>query len=391
MYFSVTHVEDYMRKWVALGFLVYLGAFFVLESSKILSFFLMCIVLPVLFMSAASRFRYVLDRRVLLSLLGFLGYLSLSSLWGDGEVSESIKYASYIFCLFLSITIFSQEFSEELTVKYIAVVGFIFSISYIIAILLSDNAIMDFVNERFSFRQIGGWGSKSPLDSATIISIPVLAACWLFPKGKWYMKLMLIATMIACVALVFVTKSRGPGLSLGITLMVISLIKRGESKFYFLLFFTLLLFMLSLLFFKDDVTVMRIDERHYRYAIWEYALDKIRNNWLFGQGYGTDAQISIADLGWELSHSHNMILEVLRVGGCVAGGLLVFMLVTMLRPSYIHSGNLFFLIWFFFGFLCMFFSARLLLIKPTVKEFVEFWLPLFLFYSFRKKTLSKDS
>ena len=39
----------------------------------------------------------------------------------------------------------------------------------------------------------------------------------------------------------------------------------------------------------------------------------------------------------------------------------------------------------------MFFSGRLLLIKPTVKEFVEFWLPLFLFYSFRKKTLTRDS
>ena len=347
MCFSAVRTEDYMRRWVALGFLVYLGAFFVVESSKLLSVFLMCIVLPVLCMSIVSRFRYALDRRVLLSLLAFLGFLSLSSLWGDGEALEAVKYSLYVFCLLLSILVFSQKFSGEFAAGYIAASGFIFSLCYIVAILLSDHAIMDFVNERFSFRQIGGWGSKNPLDSATIMSIPVLAACWLFPKGKWYMKLMLIATIIACATLLFVTKSRGPSLSLGITLIVISLIKRRESKFYFLLFFTLL-FMFGMLFFKDDMTVMRVDEGHYRYAIWEDRLDKLKNNWLFGQGYGTHAQISIADHSWKLSHSHNMILEVLRVGGCVAGGLLAFMLVAMLLPSYVHSGNLFFLMWFFF-------------------------------------------
>ncbi|MDR3213520.1 MAG: O-antigen ligase family protein [Azoarcus sp.] len=385
MQLTVSHVEDYVRRGVVLGLLIYLAAFFVVESSKLLSFFLMFVVLPALCMVVVSYPRHVINKRVLFFLTTFLGYLCLSALWGEGDFLEAVKYSFFILFLMVSVATVSQRLPGDFVTKYIVALGLISSLGYIIAMFLSAHGIWDFVNQRFAFRDIGGWGSKNPVDSATIISIPVLASWWLLPGKKWHAKLLLMTTIIACAAVMLVTKSRGPALSLGIVLVGGSLLRHKKSDIFILL---LLGLVAGIVFFylKDFIAVMRLDEGNYRYSIWMDVLGKIKNNWLFGQGYGTHAGIVIPNHNWELSHSHNMFLEVLRIGGVVGIGLLGLMLVSMLRRSYPHEGNFFFLAWLFFGFICLCFSGRLPLIKPTVKEFVEFWLPLFLSYFYNAET-----
>jgi len=378
---NTDRIEYHTRNWIAYGFFVYLCGFFVLEKGYISPLFWLFVILPVFVLGVVSRGRCVQDKRIVFICAAFLGYLALSALWGEGNFFKAIRYALYTLCLLLAVEIVTQKISERLMVKFIIAIGLIAAISYMVAILLSDRTLVNFMNDRFSFFTMGGWGNKNPIDSGIIIGLPVIAAWYFSPGKRWHIKLLLAATILLCVMLMFVTKSRSPMIATAITLLCITLYRREKSDF-FLLFLSVALIGGSLMLFNDfsEVIINRFKEENYRPLIWREEFGLFMNHWLIGQGYGTSANIT----SLRVSHSHNFGIEVLRVGGIIGGLLFIHMLVSMVRPSYIHSGNIFYLFWLFFGMVCLAMNGRLLLIRPQEVEFFGFWLPLFLFYFSRK-------
>jgi len=379
---NTDRIEHHTRNWIAYGFFVYLCGFFVLEKGYISPLFWLFVILPVFILGTISRARCVQDKRIIFICAAFLGYLVLSALWGEGNFFKATRYALYTLCLLVAVETVTQKISEQSMVKFIITIGLIAAISYIVAILLSDQPLIKFMNERFSFFAIGGWGSKNPIDSGIIIGLPVIAAWYFSPRKKWHIKLMLVATIILCAILMFVTKSRSPMIATAITLLCITLYRREKSD-YFFLFLSVALIGGCLILFNDfrDVAITRFKEENYRPLIWHEEFDLFANHWLIGQGYGTSAKITPL----QVSHTHNFGIEVLRIGGIIGGLLFACMFVSMVRPSYIHSKNIFYLFWLLFGVVCLAMNGRLLLIRPQEVEFFGFWLPLFLFYFSRKR------
>jgi len=379
---NTNRLERYAHNWVVFGFFVYLGAFFILEENEIMRPYRIFVMLPVVLLCVITRLKCIQDKRALFICAIFLGYLSLSALWGEGRLWGATKHSFYILCLMLSIATFSKRFSEEAVIKFLIGIGLISAIAYIVGIFLSDRDVMDFFNLRLSFHEISGWGNNHAIEAAAISGVPIIAAWYFFPGKKWYVKLMLTVTIMLCFALMFATKSRGPILSVAIILLCLSLFRREKSDLFLLFLFAALMGIVFLFF--GDVIVNRIGDESYRLPIWREGLSLFSDRWVFGQGYNTPARIVLEGIEYPLSGTHNTLIEILRIGGIVGGGLLVFMFASMVRFSYVHTGNMFYLLWLFFGLLCMATNGRLLLTKPVAIEFFEFWIPLFLFYFLRK-------
>lgn len=380
-YLSTKQFECYVRNWITFGFFVYLGCFFVLSSSKILSFFLVFVVLPVLFLCLVSKFRCMQDKRAIFICAAFLGYLSLSSLWGEGGFFKAIRYSVCILCLMISVEVVSQKYSANFIIKSIIFAGFIAALSFIVVILGPGHDLITFVMERVSLYEISRWGNKNPIDSAVIIGIPVIAAWYFFPGRKIHVQLLLIVTIILCSLFMLATQSRGPVLAVAITLLCIVLYRREKGDFFLLVLFAVLICIAFTLFNTfSDTFVDRFKQENYRLLVWHEALKLFMDHWAFGQGYGTSAKILIIPPSGSVTHAHNTAIEILRIGGIIGGVLFVYMFVSMVRFSYIRYRNKFFLFWLLFGLLCLSTNGRLPLVYPGDVEFFAFWLPFLLFY-----------
>jgi len=390
---NANRLEHYARNWIALGLFVYLGAFFVLSSGKIFPVFLIFIALPALLLCITSRFKCIQDKRAVLVCAIFLGYLSLSVLWGEGNPLKGVICTLCVLFLMLSIETVSRRFLEKDIIMFIIIVGLIAAIFYIFYIVfLSEHDVMYFLKSRSSFYEIAGWGSKDTIFSTVIILLPVIASWYFFPGKRWDVKLMLIVTIILCFLLVLVSKSRGPILSASITLLCISLIRRERSDLFLLFLFIVLVGVtgvIFLLFNFGDVLADRVREESYRPFLWREAWGMFTDHWLFGQGFGTPAKIMISESSIQ-RHPHNTFIDILRIGGIIGGVLFVFMVSSIVRFSYIHSGNRFFLFWLFFGLMCMVVDDGFPLHYPKEIVFFEFWIPLFLFYFLRKQSETSE-
>ena len=380
---DANRIEHFARNWIVFGFFVYFGCFFLLNLGGMIIPFLIFVVFPVLILCVVSRFRCVHDKYAVFVCAAFLGYFSLSALWGEGSFFNALKYSLCILCLMLSVENVSQKVSEDAMMKSIIVIGLIAAISFTMAILLSSRDLMTFMTGRFSFFDIAGWGRKNPIHSGIAIGVPVIAAWYFFPGKRWYVQLMLIVTVMLGAMLLLVTKSRGPMLAAAITLLCITLYRREKSDFLLLFLFAILAGLLLLnVDSVNNSVVNRFEEKDYRLIIWRSGLDLFMDHWLFGQGYGTNARITTE---WSFSHAHNTIIDTLRIGGVIGGVLFIYMLGAMIRLSRIHSGNIFYLFWLLFGMLSLFTNGRLPLRNPGGMEFYGFWLPLFLFYYMKKR------
>ncbi|MCL2644653.1 MAG: O-antigen ligase family protein [Betaproteobacteria bacterium] len=385
---NTNRLEHYARNWIAFGFFVYLGAFFLLGRGATLIPFLVFIVLPTLFLCAVSRFKCIHDKRAVFVCAAFLGYLSLSALWGEGSFFKALENLLYILCLMLSIENVSQRFTEKFVIKFIIAIGLIAAIIYIFAIFVSSHNLMAIMSGRFSIYDIAGWGRKNQIDTGIIIGLPIIAGWYFFPRKKWHVQLLLIVVIMLCTTiLVLVTKSRSPMVAAAITLLCIILYRREKSDLILLFLFFMLVGVVFLSANKfGNIIPNRFGENSYRLILWRGGLELFSDHWLFGQGYGTPAKIALDSVDNLGSHVHNMFIEILRIGGIVAGMLFVCILNLMFRFSYIHFENRFFIFWLIFGLLNMIPNGRIPLVHPGGVEVFAFWLPFFLFYYMRKRS-----
>jgi O-antigen ligase len=247
---------------------------------------------------------------------------------------------------------------------------------------------------RYSLRGLSGIGDSNPINTAIYFGVIALASWYLFPLCCPLNKIGLIVLLAGSVSLMFLTQSRGPLISLVITLFCISVLRRRRDDL-FLWGIALVAFISSVLFLDIIPSIIeRANANNYRLEIWSRVASLIKENIFFGQGLGGPTDISFLANGRELivSHSHSSIIETFRVGGLVGGFIFIAMVFLNTRPE-ANDERLFFLSWLVFGLLCLSTNGRLPFIRPSI-EWFAFWIPLF-FTVFtpdgaRGSTLRKD-
>ena len=372
---------DIARRWAATGFVVFLACSFFLASSRQKTVFYMLVAVPslLLFIRFWSLLRE--NARPLVTVLAFLAYFSLSSLW-SGEVSESLedalKFSLSILCLMLGAEATSSRFSPDTMARFIVWIGSAAACFYTVMILWKGPDFVALLASRSSFQSLSGWGVSNPISSAIYLGVSVLAAWWLLPNKPKHIQLGLVLLIAVSLVLLFLTKSRGPMLALFATLLLLSFCRRSREDILLLIFGCLVALVIVLTTDVFSIAMQRATAPNYRMEIWGQALEQVRYNLFFGQGFGHNANIEILP-NVSVTHSHASVLEVFRVGGLIGGGLFLSVLFCFAKDSIAHRRGMFFLLWLIFGLLCLSTNGRMLLSRPSIEWFC-FWIPLFLLY-----------
>lgn len=373
-------LQEAAHKWIAVGFLLYLGSIFFFEGSQQKTFFYLLVALPALLLLVRSTVLFREDALALTTLMVFFGYFSLSTLWsgGDGSLKDAAKYCLYIYCLMLGIEGVTSRFSSQFIATYIVLVGGVAACAYLLAMLLGDVPVSAFVTGRYSLNQMAGWGPGNPINSAVIFGIMAIAAWWLLPNKKWPLQLGLMVLFALAVTLMFVTKSRGPLLALAVIVLLIISFRRSKIDLIVLSLGVVLIAVVAALSNLDAVVAERVASPNYRGVIWTEVLQQFKSHWLIGRGLGNDAEIAISN-GMVVTHSHSSLFEAFRTGGLLGGLLFISMALLLVRHSFRRPAGYFFLLWLIYGVMCLSTNGRALIIKPSV-EWTAFWIPLFLLY-----------
>ncbi|MDR2926071.1 MAG: O-antigen ligase family protein [Azoarcus sp.] len=308
--------------------------------------------------------------------------MTISAFWGEGSMLRAAKDTFFMLCLALSADVITQNVSERILIKSVIIIGGVIAACYIGLWLQQWICLPSLKEQRFTIQSINRWGNDHAINTSLLFGIPIIASWYFFSGKAILLKLLLVATMMLCGFLMVLSKSRGPLLSAMLVLFCISLYRRKKEDFLFMFISVGVVF----LFFNylDHPLLERFKAESYRFYIWNKCLHLFKDYWLFGQGYGTSAEILLS--GKPLaSHAHNTYLEILRIGGIVGGVLFIYMIVTVFRFSYIHAGNRFFLYWMLFGALCMVTNGRLPLLRPSHVIYIGVWIPFFLFYFSRNR------
>lgn len=375
------------RLFVAFGLLAYLASFFFLSGSQQKTLFYLLVAAPSFLLLQDFRQLVREFRTPVLLVLVFLVYFASSSLWaGDGRPLNGLKLALCVISLMLAIhsTMTLRADSGAQIRNVVLIAGSCAACLYSLIIVSKIAVATEYStiwSQRHSLRILSGWGDSNPINTAIYFGAVTLAAWWIFPQKRLSTKFGLLLLIGACVALIFLTQSRGPFLSLVSVLCLISLLRRQRDDLI-LWSIALTAGVAAILYFNlVPLIVDRASSPNYRVGIWLSAIELIKANLFFGQGLGISADILIpmenSDIA-TVGHSHSSILETFRIGGLIGGGLFLVMVLSITcRSPRINPERGFFVLWLVFGLLCLATNGRLPLIRPSI-EWFAFWIPLFL-------------
>ncbi|MFT3961727.1 O-antigen ligase family protein [Propionivibrio sp.] len=376
------------RPIVAFGLLAYLASFFFLAPTPQKTLFYLLIAAPSIILLSDLR-QLLLQKRYrtpTLFVLCFIAYFALSSLWSsEGTLGNGLKLAFCILCLLVAVHSTMNMCGESGTwIRYfILAVGScatcLYAFLFIEKMFLATEYAIE-ASRRYSLSILSGWGDSNPINTAMYFGLLPLTAWWSFPQSRPQIKIGLLILTTISVAIMFLSQSRGPILSLAVTLLLISIFRWSKDD---LILWGVLLssgLMAILIFNLAPLIVDRAYSPNYRTEIWMNAIQLIKDNLFFGQGLGDSAGIPLptdTQNRVTVTHSHSSILDTFRVGGLVGGVLFLAMLLSITcRPLAKNEERPFFVFWLIFGLLCLSTNGRALLIRPSI-EWFAFWLPLF--------------
>jgi hypothetical protein len=365
--------------------LAYLASFFFLGSRHTL--FYLLIALPGIFLLTDLR-RLLQDQyRVPVSLvLVFVSYFALSSLWSkDGAIVDGAKLALCVICLMVTVhsTMNILSDSGDRIRRFILIAGSCSAIFFCVLFvgkMFVSGEYSSILSARYTLRALSGSGDNNPINTAIYFGVIVLAAWWTFPGSRPWTKLGLLLVTGASVTVMFLTQSRGPFLSLFVVLFTLSVFRRHRDDLM-LWGIAAATGVAAVLWLDLIPSIMeRAGSPNYRTGIWLHVIESIKDNLLFGRGFGDSADIPIS-LGnggvVTVGHSHSSILETFRIGGLIGGVLFLTMVFSIAHRSLRKSpGGCFFVLWLFFGLLCLSTNGRLPLRRPSI-EWFALWIPLF--------------
>lgn len=388
----------HIRLLAAFGLLTYLASHFFPGSSK--TIFYLLVAIPSIVLAVDLRHLLQGTHRVSASvLLLFVTYFALSSLWSsEGQIVGGMKLALCVIALMLAThsTMSLRQDSPSLIRGFILMVGTIAVGLYCAAFIgkaVVAAGYTELLAPRYTLRMLIGSGDNNPINTAIYFGVIALAAWETFPQAHSWKRFGLLFLIVGCIALMFLTQSRGPFLSLAIVLFTFSILRRHRDDL--VLWGAVAVAGLIAVAYFDLIPAItdRAVSPNYRGEIWRHSLALIKDNLYFGQGLGDSADIPISVDNGDIAivgHSHSSILETFRVGGITGGLLFLAMVLSIIRQSLKKGIECwFFVLWLAFGLLCLSTNGRLPFIRPSI-EWFAFWIPLF-FIAFAPTAATAES
>lgn len=380
---------DTARRWtlpniVFATYTVFLAGFFLVPNAvDQYKFYIAAVFLPGLFLMPEAL-RRVNGSSIWLSLLAYLAYMLVSSLWSEhfslAMLWRDVRYTAYILS-FILLTLYFFGRNRELpdailhTVTLVAIAAAAVSV-----VTFPDLGSLPALTEN----RLVGWGTMdNPNPSAFVYGFfgvialdyarrhPREPLTWAFAAGVAVIVVFIILTqsntsllaLAAACALLLLTDSRGTGSTRVARVSGLALI--GIAAIY-------LAWALGLISTAIDLGFLN------RLPIWQYVLQQWQDAPIFGQGYQLITVVDATGQPTDLNYAHSLFLATLRDGGLVGLALLLLLFYCMLRAALkmaLNQRRALYLCLLVYGLACVLVDTDQIVTRPR-ELWVILWLPL---------------
>lgn len=392
---------DHDRRWsmpnvVFVTYTLFLaGFYFVPNAVDNYKFYIAAVFLPGLFLLPRAL-KLCWGSRIWLSLLAYLGYMLLSSLWSaefsPAELWRDVRYTAYILA-FVLLTIYWFERNRQLPDAIMEAVTLVVIVAAVISIIafLGLGSLSMATEDRL----VGLGINDNPNASAALYGFFGVIAldCARKHRGE-KLAYVYAAGLLAIILFVILTQSNTGLLALAAGCVLLFLFDRRPAPRSLIIALCLgaaaaiyLAWVLGLLNAKADIGFMN------RLPIWQRILEQWQAAPAFGYGYQPtpilwpDGRPSI------LNYAHSGFLSTLRDGGLIGLALLLavygFAVRTALSMVF-KSHRARYLSLFVFGLVCVLVDSDQMVTRPR-ELWVIFWLPLACLMGYELGLLGGDS
>lgn len=392
---------DHERRWslpnvVFVTYSLFLaGFYFVPNAVDNYKFYIAAVFLPGLFLLPRAL-KLCWGSRIWLSLLAYLGYMLLSSLWSAEfslpELWQDVRYTAYILS-FMLLTLYWFERNRLLPDAIMEAVTLVVIVATVISLVtFEDLGLLPLLTEN---RLVGFGITDNPNPSAFIYGFFGVIALD-YARRHWGEKLAFVfaAGVLVIILFVVLTQSNSGLLALATACvlllvfdrrpasptLIIALLLGGAAAIY-------LAWVLGLLSATADVGFMN------RLPIWQRILEQWQAAPVFGYGYQPTPILLPDGRPSILNYAHSGFLSTLRDGGLVGLVLLLvvcgFALRAALRMVY-KSRRARYLCLFVFGLVCVLVDSDQMVTRPR-ELWIILWLPLACLMAFELGLLGDES
>ncbi len=377
---------DSERRWslpnaVLVTYTLFLaGFFFVPNAVDNYKFYVTAVFLPGLFLLKGTL-STCLRSPIWLSLLAYLAYMLLSSLWSENftlpALWRDVRYTAYILS-FILLTIYWFERSRLLPDAVMDAVTLVVIVAAAISVTTFEG-LLSLPN--LPAERMEGFGiTDNPNPSAfvygffAVIALDNARRHW----GEWLGYLYAMGVLVIA-AFVVLTQSNTGMLALATACGLLFLLDRSpvQPAVVIALFFsiaaaTALAWSFGIISASTDHGFMN------RLPIWESILQQWQSAPVFGYGYQQTIMLRPNGMPSIMNYAHNSFLSTLRDGGLVGLVMLLTVFGLVLRAGlkmvYIEHRARYFCM-FAFGIVCMLADADQLITRPR-ELWIILWLPL---------------
>ena len=333
-------------------------------------------------------------KTAILAIISTLLFFSISTLWStEPDILDKLKNSILILMLFISTIEASKNINYKQITSTLFYATSIFTILLTTILLFKNNFVIP-TESRLNLSTLINLSENNPISSGIILGAIILVAVNKIKESTtlWHLALITLVSSSALLLLIL-TKSRGPLIGLAISLTILAVLNKNIKTYIYLAFELLLLLTFLYLSNIAEMLSSRMEQPNYRLWIWTHTIQSMENNWLFGHGLGSKADIPLYNKKNEfittVTHAHSSALDSLRVGGLIGISMFSTMTAYLLYKPLKRNHGWLFLVLFIFGFICLSTNGQLPLIRPSI-EWFGFWAPLFLWYAYYKHEVEKN-
>lgn len=377
---------DRDRRWslpniVFVTYSLFLAGFYLVPNAvDNYKFYVVAVFLPGLFL-LPRMLKLCGSSRIWLSLLAYLGYMLLSSLW-SAEFSlatlwRDVRYAAYILA-FILLTLYWFERGTQLPDAIMEAVTLVVIAAAVISIIAFQG--LGLLSMATEDRLVGMGITDNPNPSAFVYGFFGVIALD-YARRHWGEKLAWVyaAGVLAIILFVILTQSNTGLLALAASCVLLFLFDRRPAPPALIIALCLgaaaaiyLAWILGLLSAAADSGFMN------RLPIWQRILEQWQAAPAFGYGYQPTPILLPDGRPSILNYAHSGFLSTLRDGGLVGLALLLIVYGYALRAAFSMAftvGRARYLCLFVFGLVCVLVDSDQMVTRPR-ELWIILWLPL---------------
>lgn len=371
------------------------GFYFVPNAVDNYKFYIAAVFLPGLFL-LPRVLKLCWSSRIWLSLLAYLGYMLLSSLWSAdfslAALWRDVRYTAYILA-FILLTIYWFERNSQLPDALMEAITLVAIVAAAVSLIAFQG--LGLLSMATEHRLVGLGITDNPNPSAFVYGFfGVIALDYL--RRHWGEKLAYVYAAGVLVIILFViqTQSNTGLLALAAGCALLFLFERRPASASLIIALCLgaaaaiyLAWVLGFLSATTDTGLMN------RLPIWGHILEQWKAAPIFGYGYQPTHILWPDGTPSTLNYAHSGFLSTLRDGGLVGLVLLLVVYGFALRTAF-HmvstSRRARYLCLLIFGLVCVLVDSDQMVTRPR-ELWVIFWLPLACLVAYELGLLGDDS